>query len=228
MTDASYNPPSTNPADEGSLAGVLRSALDKFLQNVDDMLPAEVVAFDAAANRVEVQPLVLMGTTDGQRLSRARIASLPVFRIGAGGGMLSFPIKAGDLGWIKATDRDLSMFYQSLGEAFPNTRRFHSFQDAFFIPDAMRRANPTGDDAERIVMAWDDGSRVVIGQGVVEVHGVASVKVVAPAIALEGAVTITGPLAVSGGVTGADGIVLESHRHLGVTPGTGTSQGPTP
>ena len=235
MTDTAYNPPSTDPADHDSLAGVLRAFMEKTLQNVDDFLPARVLSFDPATNRVRVQPQVLMGTTDGQRLSRAPIASLPVFRIGAGGGMLSFPIKEGDLGWIKASDRDLSLFLQSPGqEAWPNTRRMHSFQDAIFFPDAMMRANPTGDDADRIVMAWDDGSRVVIGQGMVEVHGVSSVKVVAPAIGLEGAVTVTGTItstgaaSFAGGVTGASGIVLETHRHLGVTTGAGTSQGPTP
>lgn len=228
MTDASYNPPSINPEEEGSLAGAFRAIIGKALQNLDDCLPCEVLAYDGRLNRVSVRPCVALVTTDGTTVERAPVASIPVLRIGAGGGMLSFPIKPGDLGWMKATDRDLSLFAQSLSSGAPNTKRMHSFQDAFFIPDAMRRAAPEGEDADRIVLSWDDGSRVVVGAGTVEVHGVATVKVVAPTVRIEGNVDCTGSAKFAGGVEGAGGVKLETHKHGLVQPGSGQSGGPVP
>jgi hypothetical protein len=40
------------------------------------------------------------------------------------------------LGWIKANDRDISLFKQTAEAAQPNTQRKHSFEDAVFIPQA--------------------------------------------------------------------------------------------
>lgn len=226
MSDTDFSPPSTEPGNEGDLAGALTSIMQKFLQNVDDMLPAQVVAYDPATNRATVQPLAQLVTTDGRRVSRATVASVPVLRLGCGLGMLYVPVAPGDFGWLKASDRDISAIVQDGQEAAPHTRRMHSFQDGLFIPDAIRRAGPTGDDAGRLVLTWDDGSRVVVGPGTVEVHGVASVKVVAPEIELDGAVHVTGALMVDGGVTGSGGIKLETHKHSGVSLGSATSGGP--
>src|ERR1700712_4678497 len=105
MADSS--PPSHNPADDDSMAGMLRLVLTKFLQNTDDMLPARVIAYDRTANRASVQPLIAMVTTDNVQVNRSQLASVPVLQLGGGDCMLSFPLKSGDLGWIKASDRDI-------------------------------------------------------------------------------------------------------------------------
>ena len=127
-------PPSGNPADKYSLLGLLRLAHAKFLQRTDDMLPAQVIAYDAAANVAQVQPLISVVTTDNQIVQRANIASVPVIQISGGGFLLRFPINSGDLGWIKANDRDISLFKQTGAISPPNTQCKHSFEDAIFIP----------------------------------------------------------------------------------------------
>lgn len=129
--------PSQDPADNDTLLGMLRLVLRKFLAQTDDMLPARVIAYDRDSNRANVQPMVQMVTTDGQRVSRAQVVSVPVLNLGGGGFVLSFPIAAGDLGWIKASDRDISLFLQTYTEGPPNTGRMHTFSDALFIPDVM-------------------------------------------------------------------------------------------
>ena len=68
MTNAN---PSKNPANDGSPVGMMRTILEKFLQNVDDMLPATIVAYDRASNRAQVQPLMFVVTTEGKRVQRA-------------------------------------------------------------------------------------------------------------------------------------------------------------
>lgn len=150
--------PSLNPANTGSLTGLMRGVLDKFLQSVDDCLPAQVVSYDRATNRATIQPLIMVLTTDDQKVSRAQIRSVPVFQIGAGGHILSFNIKAGDLGWLKATDRDISLFMQSLKKSAPNTLRKHSFEDAVFFPDPVRNYVIAGEDQENCVLQNMDGS----------------------------------------------------------------------
>lgn len=225
-----YAQPSGDPADDDSLAGTLRAAFRKFLQGTDDMLPARVVAFDRDKNRATVVPLVSVLTTDNRVIARAQVASVPVVQIGGGGVVLNFNLKPGDLGHIKASDRDISNFLQSYNASPPNTLRLHTFQDGVFIPDVMRGWTIAGEDAEQAVLQTLDGNvRVSVGDarlrlafgdnlvtltadGIVTESGGSSVTVT-PA-----GVTIDGPTVI------IKGIVFESHVH----PITGGSSAPGP
>lgn len=131
-----YAPPSRNPADSDTLTGLLKLALTKFLQKTDDMLPARVIAYNAATNTAQVQPLIAVVSTANQQIPRAQIASVPVLQLSGGGFIDYFPINTGDYGWIKANDRDISLFKQTQAQASPNTQRKHSFEDGVFIPQA--------------------------------------------------------------------------------------------
>ena len=155
MTNAN---PSLDPSNNDTIIGAFRWILRKFLQGTDDLLPAKVIAFDRAANRVQVQPLIAIVSTANERISRAQIASLPVVQYGGGGMILSFNLVAGDLGWIKASDRDISLFKQSYEEAVPNTQRMHNFSDAVFIPDVMTGYTIKEEDAAHAVLQTKDGS----------------------------------------------------------------------
>lgn len=146
------------------MAGVLRGIMDKFAQNMDDCLPAKVISYDRKANTATVQPIVAVLTTDDQVLSRATVASVPVLAIGGGNFVINFPLKGGDLGWIKASDRDISLFKQGLSEARPNTVRKHSFEDGLFIPDAFRQQEIDGEDFDdnMVIQSYDGKIRVAL------------------------------------------------------------------
>ena len=134
------------------------------------MLPARVIAYDRKSNRAQIKPLVNLLTTEGKEIERPQIASVPVFQIGGGGMMLNFNLKPGDLGWIKANDRDISLSMQSGGEAKPNSFRKHSFEDGLFFPDAMRNFVINDEDAENAVLQTTDGAvRVAIWPDFVKV-----------------------------------------------------------
>lgn len=209
MTNAS---PSQNPANSGSMAGLFREVLGKFVQGMDDMLPARVISYDRASNRAQVQPMVMMVTTDDQRIERAPVASVPVFQIGGGGFLLSFNLKAGDLGWIKANDRDISLFLQSGALSSPNTLRKHSFQDAVFFPDPMRGYEIAAEDAENCVLQNMDGSvRVSIWPDKVKITA-PTVEISAPEVSI-----ISDTLSHNGVDIGA------THRHGGVQSGPSTT-----
>lgn len=151
--------PSVDGANLGTLNGAFREILGKFLQNIDDMLPAIVVSYDRANQRVQVQPLIMVLKTNGAPVPRAPLAELPVFQIGAGGFVLNFNLKPGDLGFIKASDRDISLFLQSYSQSTPNTFRKHSFEDAIFLPAPLAGIQINGEDEENCVLQTLDGKQ---------------------------------------------------------------------
>jgi hypothetical protein len=220
------NIPSKDPADEGSLGGVLRSVFRKLLMNTDAMLPARVLNYDRENNVATVQPVIAMLTTDGKVVPRAQVARVPVLALGGGGFCLNFPLVQGDLGWIEASDRDISLYLQSLNEAQPNTYRLHSFEDGRFIPDVMNKFD-VGDVAadEMAIQSLDGTVRVTLSP--------TRVRVVAPEVLIDtDQMTVNGVTTFNDEVTFNDdtvtnGIRFSTHKHTGVTTGGGTSGGPT-
>ena len=87
MNSSTGNYPDIDPANNGSLAGVMQFAFYKLLQSTDGMLPATVIAYDRATNRVQVQLSIAVVTTTGAQISRPQIASLPVMLLGGGGSL---------------------------------------------------------------------------------------------------------------------------------------------
>jgi hypothetical protein len=145
---------SSNPANGGELAGAIAFAFHKFMQATDDMLPAKVLAYDRATNKAKVQIMVPMVTTQNEVQQRAIVASVPVLQLGGGGFVVSFPIAVNDIGWIKANDRDISIFKKTYSASSgPPTQRLHSFEDAMFIPDTMLQG---------VTIAEEDDANLVI------------------------------------------------------------------
>lgn len=211
-----YAPGSHDPANDDSLLGMLNVALRKFLQGVDNQLPARVISYDRDANRATVQPIIAMLTTTGQRVARAQIADVPVLRIGGGGHVLAFNLKPGDLGWIQASDRDISLFLQSYGEGAPNTRRFHSFEDGLFIPDAMKDVQIASEDADHVVLQTLDGThRIAIWGDRVKVTSGESQFVVQPGVITVQAlqINLNGNVTTGGG-PGTPNVVMEASASL--------------
>lgn len=147
-------PPSSNPANTGNLAAAVAFAIRKSLQDTDDMLPAKILTYDRDTNRAKVQIMVPYVTTGNEVLQRAIVASVPVFQMGSGGFVISFPVKPGDLGWIKACDRDISMFKKTYNNASgPPTQRLHQFSDAMFFADTMlQQVTITAEDEDNLVI----------------------------------------------------------------------------
>ena len=115
--------PSRNIANDDEMSGLFLEVLSKFLSGIDDCLPAVVEVYDAAKNRATVKPLIARLGVNNEIVSRGSLASIPVLQLGAGGFMMRMTPKKGDLGWIKASDRDISLFLQSYQEEKPNTLR---------------------------------------------------------------------------------------------------------
>lgn len=206
----SDNRPNTDAADEGSLAGGLGAALKAyFLGEFEGMLPATVVSYDDASNRAVIKPLVMVGTTSGAKVSRAQVAGIPVYRFGGGGFFMRFPIKAGDFGWLKANDRDISLVFQRGGlEDWPNTSRMHKFSDAMFFPDTFKQWVISGENADKAVWQTMDGNTCIsLGEGEIK-HKVGDVSIT---VSADGIAMVSPP-----GTLTHNGINIgDTHQHVG-------------
>jgi hypothetical protein len=213
-------PPSSNPADRKDLTGLLRLAIRKELEDAQDMLPVRVIAYDRDKNRAEVQHLIMTLNTAGVAIKKGQVASVPGFRYGGGGFGVSVPSKSGDLGWLKANDRDISLFLASYTESPPNTDRIHSFSDGVFIPDAMMDWIISSENAENLVIQKLDGSVCIAlsdTQIILEAPGGVVIK---DDLIVEGQVLAQGGLSVSG-AGGNVGVITGDFRVIGNITATG-------
>lgn len=208
----SDNKPNTDAADDGSLSGQLGAALKAFFLNqFEGMLPATVVSYNDQTNRAVIKPLVMLGTTSGAKVSRAQVSGIPVYRFGGGGFFMRFPIKAGDFGWIKANDRDISLVFQRGGlEDWPNTTRMHKFSDAMFFPDTFKQWVISGENEDKAVWQTMDGETCIsLGAGEIK-HKVGAVSITASA---SGIALVSPP-----GTLTHNGINIgDTHTHVGPT-----------
>ena len=198
----SYNIPSIDPANNDSLVGTISFAFSKMLQNVNGMLPAQVMNYDRETNRVQVQILITMISTSGEQMPRPVVGSVPVIIMGGGGFSLSFPINPGDLGWIMAADRDISLFLQSYSQSPPNSNRVKNFADGLFIPDAMKTYNYSSSTEGYFELQSNDGT-LNISMGVNPATTAKEINLVAQRINMNinnglGFLAVTGNIAATG------------------------------
>lgn len=164
------------------------------MQANNGMLPAKIISYDRTTNRAIVLPLVPLITTDGGQVSRAQIANIPVMQFGGGGTVLTFNLVAGNLGWILANDRDISIFLQNYAESAPNTHRMNDFSDSLFIPDVMKGYTLNVEDSGHAVLQTLDGAvRLAVWPD--------RIKITAPlGLEVDGPISGNGGLNISGGV----------------------------
>ena len=130
--------PSRKPGMGSDMSDVFALGFRKEMLDVDDMLPAKIVAWDRDKNRAQIEILYMITMTDGSVNPMLAPAEVPTLVLGGGDLCLCWPLKAGDLGWIKSADRDISLFLQEYNAQPGNTPRIHTFEDAMFIPDVMK------------------------------------------------------------------------------------------
>lgn len=174
----------------------------KLLQGVDGQLPAAVMEYDRKTNRALVRPLITLLTTEMKPVSRSSVASVPVLALGGGGYVLNFPVKPGDVGWIEASDRDISLFMQGgQVEAQPNTLMLHKFAHGRFIPDVFGKYTIAGDDEGAMVIQSLDGAECIsIKPGRIKIKGSAVLDVNVPLTNWTGTFTL-------------NGVVMNTHKH---------------
>ncbi len=149
---------STNLNDEDLLLGMLNVFSDHIKKKMQNSLPVKVTKVSADRKFVDVQPQISLVDADGDVKDRAEIKGVPVVTSGAGGFLITFNIQVGDLGWIDASDRDISLFKQSYSQSKPNTKRMHDYADSRFVPDIMTNFTVDDEDGAAMVIQNRDGT----------------------------------------------------------------------
>ena len=131
--DVTQTVPGYNPADTNTLDGMNNMLFDKIGMNIECCIPAIVQSYDISTNRATVKPAITGVASQGQKVSKPAYVNIPVRQ----NPYIKIPIKTGDTGWLIASDRNISIFKQSLTESAPNDFRKHKFEDGFFLPDSI-------------------------------------------------------------------------------------------
>lgn len=216
MSDEITGYPNYNPAFDDNLTGILKQ-FERYLNlKLNVCLPAVVKSYDRTVGRVTVQPAInLVSTKGGDTIQRPELSDIPVHNSGGGGFVVSFPLSAGDTGWLIFCDRDISIFKNSGKVSPPNTYRLHNMLDAFFIPDKMHNITVASDDINNAVLQTVDGnSKISVGAS--------SIKLKSTNIEIDGDLSVTGSITSTDEITSGM-IKLTTHLHGGVTPGVGTT-----
>ena len=142
---------------ENLLPDLVRGILATTKRSLEVSIPC-IVTKVISRTKVNVKPLIKIVAKDGTSIDRAIIEGLPVFTGGAGDKFMSFPVAVGNIGWLDACDRDISLFLQSHENAEPPTNRMHSFSDARFVPDIMTNITVAEEDATAMVIQTRDGT----------------------------------------------------------------------
>lgn len=247
MSSGIANNPILNrsPASDRSVAGSMRMMFDQHAMDQHNMLPAKVLSYDRTNNVATVQPLIMQIDMNDTPHMRNALVNIPVFSMGGGGFHINFPLKAGDLGWILAADRDISLFLQTLDNSKPNTLRKHKFSDSWFVPDVLRQYTINGEDDSALVIQSTDGStRIAISDGTINITAPGSVKVDTPTatfthdVIVQGNLLVAGMTNVNGGFAAAGGqvctlpqtttiggIAVYNHGHIETNAAGGRTSG---
>ena len=206
------NNPDLDPANNNSLVGAINIAFQKLMQAMNGMLPAKVTSYDRVNNRVSVQLMINLLTTDKSQVARPHLVNIPVLCLGGGTFSISFPLAEGDLGWVLANDRDISNFLQSYSQTQPNTTRISNFADGMFIPDLMKSYNIDDSNKDYLIIQSKDGT-MSIEMGINTGSGAHEINVDCDRLNLTvnsgtGFVNIDGNLFVSGTINNPTGAVI--------------------
>ena len=213
---------------ENLLTDLVKDILTASKKAIEVSIPC-VVTEVVSRTKVHVRPLIKIMAKDGQTYGRDIIEGLPVFTGGAGDRLISFPVKAGDIGWIDACDRDISLFLQSYENVKPPTNRMHSFSDARFVPDIMTNITVSEEDAAAVVIQNRSGSvKIALDENQIRVkndsvsltiNGDTVVGTAPAGFTLNGA-----RITASGDVVTASGVSLDNHPHSQPNDGGGNSE----
>ena len=161
-------PLSSKPSDYSSIGAAIDYIIGRHDLNFECCLPAIVESFDRVNNHASVRPLIMVTSLDPNGgkpiiIRRHLLTELPVMSFGGGGFHISFPLKAGDIGWIFAADRDIQNFISTLQECAATTSITHKFVQGVFVPEVFRKYTINSEDADAFVLqSTDNASRISI------------------------------------------------------------------
>lgn len=235
---------------------IAQQAIDRFQSNLSTSMPGVVVRMDYERMRADVQPAIPRKFEDGSTEEYSVILDVPVVMPGSQNSLISIPVQVGDNVTLMFCQSDIdSWSISATGQSTPaETLRTFDMQDAIAIPGLYTSPRSLNNPAARkwphdpkdLVVSMNTGSgseceiRMTPGGTItvntdytvnvnaqdVNVTAKGNANVTAQAVNVKAANTvITGNVSISGILTLA-GINMNTHKHIGVQPGSGTTGTP--
>jgi hypothetical protein len=180
---------------------------------------------------VDIQPLVQQVDGIGNVTPLPPVYNVPYLRIQGGTDAVILDPKVNDLGIAVFGDRDLSAVVSAKDQGPPGSLRMHSLADAMYLGGLL---NGTPSQYVRFSSGGIEvvsPTKILLSAPSVEIDASTQLKMVSPDIQEEGPVHITGDQTNDGKITAqgdviGEGTSLHTHKHSGVTTGSGQTGAP--
>lgn len=215
--------------DNVDFGSVVKSQIASYLrQNIYTNIPAIVVGISKFESEqvVDVQPCISRVYTDGVVIEPPVIRDAPVVFPSGGGGLMSFPIKAGDNVLVCFSMRSLDEWIEGSGSlATPQATRYCSMNDAIAIPCLYTKSSNLTPNKDDVEIKFNDLSfKLELGGDISLANPSYSLKLKANGDVLHSS---GAKITAAGDFVSATGISLNSHVHGGVQTGGGSTGVPS-
>jgi hypothetical protein len=230
---------------------LIEAIIEHFLRDVHTILPAKIIEVtDYAQQKATVQPLIKERRRDApwnpKALSdMALLQNVPIIFPSGNSGMLSMPVKAGDIVLLVFSERSIDNFLYSDGSkpVDPEDYRTHNYSDAFCIAGLNPFSKALGIHPENTVLKMNSGTgkevkisltpsgdliidsptqvivnatdKVEVNTEVAIVNASTSVTIDSPQTTCTGELRVDGGVSVGNDVVTDIGISHNNHKHIG-------------
>lgn len=202
MSTANRNRLNVNLTNTDSFPGAILGSFSQMLKETQTMIPAKIIKYDRNSNRAQVQLMLNILGTGGDQTPNAQVNNVPVVLLGGGDFFISYDLAPGDLGFLLATDRDCSLFFQTYEAAAPGVQLIRNFSSSVFIPSVMNNYTISEEDSGKALIQNKSGTvKISLSQDTITLK--------APNVVIESStgVTITTPLLYVDGNIAASGTI---------------------
>lgn len=155
-----------------TLSEFIQFVMDKERWEQYHALPAQVQAYDAAKQVVDVKPMLkrISRTADDERIVSALpvLPAVPVAFPRGGHFYFRFPIAAGDSGLVIFCDADLGAWRDSGQDSDPGDSRVQDYNGAVFVPGLETVQRALAGTPDHLVLGYEGGAEIHIKPAMVE------------------------------------------------------------
>lgn len=221
---------------------VVRRIVEQYVhEHIYTAMPAKVVNVEnlETEQTIDIQPNIVDVFRDHKNIQLPPVLDVPVVFPSAGGGMLSFPIKEGDVVLAVFSQKSIDEWVNSNDDFkyyTPSDMRSYDLNDAIAIPGLYTKKtnlNPNPNDVE---LKFGDSKITLKSDGNIEINTPndlvanvgGNVDITAPTINLKGNVSIDGDLSVTGDAEANDVTATSTNNTLSGHEHPGSNAPPTP
>lgn len=141
------------------MEGAIEDIVKGYLRELNTFMPAEVIAYDAEKQLVDVQPALKTNLyTPPSSVPKPQLTNIPVIYPRSGGGFIHIPIKAGDQIGVIFSQSSITNWKAEGGLSEVDSIRLHDFNDAVAIVGLDIEANAkTLPDPDKMCVASSEG-----------------------------------------------------------------------